>query len=129
RCVGPAVFSQKAKEMPGEANRCREHARRCAEIARHTASPEVRDHFTSLEQSQGFRLFPGPPKCGRRAKESLAPQERIGGETHGQEQGGRHAAPQKTSRNEHTSDRVAARVGGGRATGAARKGEILDSRS
>ena len=29
----------------------REHARRCAEIARHAASPEVRDHFTSLEES------------------------------------------------------------------------------
>ena len=50
-CVGPAVSSRKAKEMPGDPNRCREHARRCAEIARHTASPEVRDHFTSLEQS------------------------------------------------------------------------------
>ena len=37
--------------MPGDPNRCREHARRCAEIARHTASPVVRDHFTSLEQS------------------------------------------------------------------------------
>jgi hypothetical protein len=38
-------------EMPGDPNRCREHARRCAEIACQTASPEVRDHFTSLEQS------------------------------------------------------------------------------
>ena len=28
-----------------------EHARRCAEIARHAASTEVRDHFTSLEES------------------------------------------------------------------------------
>ena len=37
--------------MPGDPNRYREHARRCAEIARHTVSPEVRDHFTSLEQS------------------------------------------------------------------------------
>ena len=37
--------------MPGDPTRCREHARCCAEIARHTASPEVRDHFTSLEQS------------------------------------------------------------------------------
>ena len=43
--------ASKAKEMPGDPNRCREHARRCAEIARHTPSPEVRDHFTSLEQS------------------------------------------------------------------------------
>jgi hypothetical protein len=50
-CIGPAVSSQKAKEMPGDPNRRREHARSCAEIARHTASPEVRDHFTSLEQS------------------------------------------------------------------------------
>ena len=37
--------------MPGDPNRCREHARRCAEIARHAASLEARDHFTSLEQS------------------------------------------------------------------------------
>ena len=37
--------------MPGDPNKCREHARRCAEIARHTASPEVRDHFSSLEES------------------------------------------------------------------------------
>jgi hypothetical protein len=37
--------------MPGDPNRCREHARRCAEIARQTASPQVRDHFTSLERS------------------------------------------------------------------------------
>ena len=37
--------------MPGDPNRCREHALRCAEIARQAASPEVRDHFTSLEGS------------------------------------------------------------------------------
>ena len=37
--------------MPGDPNRCREHARRCVEIARHATSPEVRNHFTSLEQS------------------------------------------------------------------------------
>jgi hypothetical protein len=36
---------------PGDPNKCREHARHCAEIARATASPVVRDHFTSLEQS------------------------------------------------------------------------------
>jgi hypothetical protein len=36
---------------PGDPNKCREHARHCAEIARHAASPVVRDHFTSLEQS------------------------------------------------------------------------------
>ena len=44
-------FPPERKEMPGDPNRCREHARCCAEIARHTASPQVRDHFTSLEQS------------------------------------------------------------------------------
>jgi hypothetical protein len=32
-------------------HRCREHARRCSEIASHATSPEIRDHFTSLEQS------------------------------------------------------------------------------
>jgi hypothetical protein len=37
--------------MPGDPNRCREHARECAELARQTTSPEARDHFTSLEQS------------------------------------------------------------------------------
>jgi hypothetical protein len=37
--------------MPGDPTRCREQARQCAEIARQTASPEVRDHFTSLERS------------------------------------------------------------------------------
>ena len=37
--------------MPGDPNRCREHARDCAELARQTTSPEARDHFTSLEQS------------------------------------------------------------------------------
>ena len=37
--------------MPGDPNRCREHARDCAELARQTVSPEARDHFTSLEQS------------------------------------------------------------------------------
>jgi hypothetical protein len=37
--------------MPGDPKKCREHARRCAEIARHTASPEAREHFTSLEKS------------------------------------------------------------------------------
>ena len=37
--------------MPGDPNRCREQARRCAELARQAASPEARDHFTSLEQS------------------------------------------------------------------------------
>ena len=36
---------------PGDPNKCREHARHCAEIARHAASPVVRDNFTSLEQS------------------------------------------------------------------------------
>ena len=37
--------------MPGDPNRCREHARVCAELARQTVSPEVRDHFTSLAES------------------------------------------------------------------------------
>ena len=36
--------------MSGDPNRCREHARDCAELARQTTS-EARDHFTSLEQS------------------------------------------------------------------------------
>ena len=37
--------------MPGDPNRCREHARCCAEIARQATSKEVSNHFSSLEQS------------------------------------------------------------------------------
>lgn len=37
--------------MPGDPKKCREHARRCSEIARNTASQEVRDHFNSLQKS------------------------------------------------------------------------------
>ena len=36
---------------PGDPNKCREHARHCAEVARHATSPVARRHFTSLEQS------------------------------------------------------------------------------
>src|SRR5262245_1045273 len=61
--------------------------------------------------------------------ERVQVQRRMGtGETHGQEQGGRHAAPQRTSRNEHTSDCVAEGVGG-RAPAAPREGEVLDTRA
>lgn len=37
--------------MPGDPKECREHARRCAELARHAASPEARNHFASLQES------------------------------------------------------------------------------
>jgi hypothetical protein len=41
----------RATEMPGDPKECREHARRCAELARTAASPEAREHFTSLQKS------------------------------------------------------------------------------
>ena len=41
--------------MPGGPTECREHARKCAELARHAASTEARDHFASLHGS-GLRL-------------------------------------------------------------------------
>jgi hypothetical protein len=37
--------------MPGDPKRCREQARRCAELARTAPSPEVSEHFTSLHKS------------------------------------------------------------------------------
>jgi hypothetical protein len=37
--------------MPGDPRVCREHARNCAELARHAASTEARDHFASLHNS------------------------------------------------------------------------------
>ena len=37
--------------MPGNPEECREHARKCAELARHAASTEARDHFASLNTS------------------------------------------------------------------------------
>src|SRR6476660_9033890 len=48
--LGPLVKDGTAL-APGDPNKCREDARHCAEIARHAASPVVRDHFISLEQS------------------------------------------------------------------------------
>jgi hypothetical protein len=35
--------------MPGDPTACREHARRCAELAALAAAPEEREHFLSLE--------------------------------------------------------------------------------
>ena len=37
--------------MPGDPRACREHARRCAELAALAATPEERDHFLSLESA------------------------------------------------------------------------------
>jgi hypothetical protein len=36
--------------MPGDPTTCREHARRCAELAALVATPEEREHFLSLER-------------------------------------------------------------------------------
>jgi hypothetical protein len=37
--------------MPGDPRACREHARRCAELAALVATPEEREHFLSLERT------------------------------------------------------------------------------
>ena len=37
--------------MPGDPTTCREHARRCAELAALVATPEEREHFRSLERT------------------------------------------------------------------------------
>ena len=37
--------------MPGDPRACREHARRCAELAALVATPEEREHFLSLEKA------------------------------------------------------------------------------
>jgi hypothetical protein len=37
--------------MSDDPKECREHARKCAELARHAASIEARDHFASLHTS------------------------------------------------------------------------------
>jgi hypothetical protein len=37
--------------MPGDPTTCREHARRCAELAALVATPEEREHFLALERT------------------------------------------------------------------------------
>ena len=37
--------------MPGDPRACREHARRCAELAVLAATPEEQEHFLSLESA------------------------------------------------------------------------------
>ena len=37
--------------MPGDPKECRQHARRCAELASIATTPEAREQFLSLEQS------------------------------------------------------------------------------
>jgi hypothetical protein len=37
--------------MPGDPRACREHARRCAELAALAATPEAQEHFLSLESA------------------------------------------------------------------------------
>jgi hypothetical protein len=44
--------------MSGDLRACREHARRCAELAILAAAPEEREHFLSLE-SAWIRLAAG----------------------------------------------------------------------
>ena len=42
--------------MPGDPKECRQHARRCAELASIATTPEAREQFLSLEQSSRMRL-------------------------------------------------------------------------
>ena len=37
--------------MPGDPQQCRQHAERCAELARLTSTPEARDQFLSLQMT------------------------------------------------------------------------------
>ena len=37
--------------MPGDPRACREHARRCADLAAFAATPDEREHFLSLERA------------------------------------------------------------------------------
>jgi hypothetical protein len=37
--------------MPGDPRECREHARRCAELAKVATTPEAREQFLSLQMS------------------------------------------------------------------------------
>ena len=37
--------------MPGDPKECRQHARRCAELASIATTPEAREQFLSLQQS------------------------------------------------------------------------------
>jgi hypothetical protein len=37
--------------MPGDPKECREHARRCAELANTATTPDAREHFLALQQS------------------------------------------------------------------------------
>jgi len=37
--------------MPGDPRACREHGRRCAELAVLAATPQEREHFLSLESA------------------------------------------------------------------------------
>ena len=46
---GPASAS--TAKISDDPNGCREQALRCAELGRHAASPEARDHFMSLHNS------------------------------------------------------------------------------
>ena len=37
--------------MPGDPKECRQHAERCAELARLASTPEARDQFLSLQMT------------------------------------------------------------------------------
>ena len=46
------MIRQRAEEiMPGDPKECREHARRCAELAKAATTQEAREQFLSLQMS------------------------------------------------------------------------------
>jgi hypothetical protein len=48
--VGKELFKE-ASKMPGNPKECRQHAERCAELARLASTPEGRETFLSLQMN------------------------------------------------------------------------------
>ena len=44
-------YTAEEETMPGDPKECREHAKRCAELAKAATTPEARDQFLSLQMS------------------------------------------------------------------------------
>jgi hypothetical protein len=47
--LNPSILAEET--MPGDPKECRQHARRCAELASIATTPEARDQFLSLQMS------------------------------------------------------------------------------
>ena len=46
-----SIRQRTEEAMPGDPKECREHARRCAELAKAATTPEARQQFLSLQMS------------------------------------------------------------------------------